>query len=103
RFIGIQKHGYGPLLDDPDRLLLLPRGFTYKIISRKGDKMADGFLVPGLADGMAAFEENGKVILVRNHEVSPGDIEQGPYGPNAERSEERRVGKECRTERCADE
>lgn len=82
--IGIQKHGYGPLLDDPDRLLLLPRGFTYKIISRKGDKMADGFLVPGLADGMAAFEENGKVILVRNHEVSPGDIEQGPYGPNAE-------------------
>lgn len=81
---GVQKHGYGPLLEDPDKMILLPKGFTYKIISRKGDKMSDGFLVPGLADGMAAFEENDKVILVRNHEVSPGDIEQGPYGPKSE-------------------
>lgn len=81
---GMHKTGYGPLLSDPDNILLLPKGFTYKIISKKGDKMSDGFLVPGLADGMAAFEENGKVILVRNHEVSPGDIEQGPYGPKGE-------------------
>lgn len=81
---GIEKNGYGALLSDPDNVLLLPEGFTYKIISKKGDKMSDGFFVPGLADGMAAFEENGKVILVRNHEISPGDIEQGPYGPKGE-------------------
>ena len=32
--------------------------------------MSDGYLVPGKADGMAAFEgEDGRVILVRNHEL----------------------------------
>lgn len=84
QFPGVHKPGYGSLLSDPDNILLLPDGFTYKIISSKGDLMSDGFFVPGLADGMAAFEEDGKVILVRNHEISPGDIKQGPYGQDAE-------------------
>ena len=58
----------------------LPEGFSYKVISKWGNPMSDGFLVPGLADGMAAFDEGGKVVLVRNHEISPGDPEYGPFG-----------------------
>lgn len=46
--------------------------------------MSDGFLVPGAADGMAAFPgPNGKTILVRNHELS--SAEQGPFGRRLER------------------
>lgn len=73
--------GYGPLLPDPQRVLDLPDGFSYKIISKEGDLMNDGFLVPGLADGMATFQgENGKVIIIRNHEVSLGDNGHGAFG-----------------------
>ena len=32
---------YGPLVEDPDGILDLPEGFTYKIISALGDKMTD--------------------------------------------------------------
>ncbi|EDX27052.1 hypothetical protein [Streptomyces sp. Mg1] len=28
--------GYGPLLPDPDRLLDLPAGFSYRVLSRAG-------------------------------------------------------------------
>ena len=35
--------GYGPILPDPDEVLSLPQGFSYKIISRLGDRMDDGF------------------------------------------------------------
>jgi secreted PhoX family phosphatase len=63
--------GYGPLLPDPARLLDLPRGFTYRIISRHGDRMDDGYPVPDRADGMGAFGLDGRhVALVRNHELA---------------------------------
>ncbi|MEL6191406.1 MAG: alkaline phosphatase PhoX [Bacteroidota bacterium] len=79
------SEGYGPLLDDIEGILQLPKGFTYKIISRHGDKMDDGFYVPGLADGMATFPgPDGKVIIIRNHEVSPEDVEYGPFGKRKE-------------------
>lgn len=81
---GPQKPGYGSLIPDVDKILELPKGFTYKIISHKGNKMSDGYLQPGLSDGMAAFQSGEKTILVRNHEISPGDMEQGPYGPKGE-------------------
>ncbi|MEM6829418.1 MAG: alkaline phosphatase PhoX [Bacteroidota bacterium] len=57
----------------------LPDGFSAKIISRWGDTMSDGFKVPGLADGMAAFSVDGNVVLVRNHEIGNGE-EYGPFG-----------------------
>jgi secreted PhoX family phosphatase len=80
-----QPFGYGPLVPDPQGVLELPRGFSYKIISRKGEKMNDGFLVPGKADAMATFAgPKGKIILVRNHEISPGDTGEGPFGKNNE-------------------
>jgi uncharacterized protein len=62
---------FNPLLTpDPRRILDLPPGFSYKVISRTGDPMADGFIVPARPDGMATFPgPDGLTILVRNHEV----------------------------------
>jgi len=73
--------GYGPLVADPRRIFDLPEGFTYKIISRTGEIMSDGLHVPGRADGMAAFAgPDGRVILVRNHELDPPMPQLGPFG-----------------------
>ncbi len=72
--------GYGPLLPDPKQILNLPKGFSYKIISQKGNKMSDGLLVPGAPDGMATFKgPRGTVILVRNHELT-GTVGSGAFG-----------------------
>ena len=77
--------GYGPLVTDPRRVLDLPAGFTYKIISARGESMDDGFVVPGQHDGMGAFEgAGGRVVLVRNHELSPSHAAQTPFGSNFE-------------------
>jgi len=73
--------GYGPLVKDPLGVLDLPEGFTYKVISKQGEPMDDGLLVPGKADGMAAFPaEDGRVIVVRNHEIVPTDKSLGAFG-----------------------
>lgn len=77
--------GYGPLLTDAAGILNLPKGFSYQIISRKGERMDDGFLVPGRADGMGAFRgKDGKIILVRNHENDAIGLEEGAFGPGNE-------------------
>jgi len=66
---------------DPANYLDLPEGFDYKIISRAGQSMTDGFIVPGRPDGMGAFEgPSGQVLLVRNHENSPMPAENSPFG-----------------------
>ena len=62
----------GPLHADPDKLLDLPDGFCYKIVSTAGDPMSDGLRVPFAHDGMAAFPgDDGRIILVCNHELGP--------------------------------
>lgn len=67
-----QVEGYGPLIPDPARLLDLPKGFSYRVISRVGNIMDDGLPVPDAADGMGAFGlPDGRVALVRNHELRP--------------------------------
>lgn len=77
---------FGPLITDPEGILDLPEGFSYRIISTVGNLMDDGLLVPGNADGMAAFPgPEGRTILVRNHELSPGARAAGPFGENNER------------------
>lgn len=79
------QSGYGPLLRDPNGILNLPEGFSYKIISRRGEKMADGLLLPGAPDGMAAFASpDGRVIVVRNHELTPRSVELGAFGEKYE-------------------
>lgn len=72
---------YGQLVVDPKRLLDLPEGFSYKVLSVTGDTMSDGLRTPGAPDGMAAFAgRSGKVILVRNHELSDNQTFEGPFG-----------------------
>lgn len=71
--------GYGRLLTDPEGMLDLPAHFSYQVISRKGQQMDDGLLVPGAPDGMATFRgPYGLTILIRNHELTPDDT--GPWG-----------------------
>ncbi|AKM06236.1 alkaline phosphatase PhoX [Pelagerythrobacter marensis] len=74
--------GYGPLRSDPAGLIDLPEGFSYRTISNLGEMMNDGFTVPDAADGMGCFDlGNGKLALVRNHELVPGKDGGGVAGP----------------------
>ena len=41
--------GYGPLVPDPEGLLDLPEGFSYRLLSSLGDVMSDGGTVPDKA------------------------------------------------------
>ncbi|MEO0560002.1 MAG: alkaline phosphatase PhoX [Bacteroidota bacterium] len=75
-------YGFGPLDRDPAGMLDLPRGFSYRVVSRWKDTMDDGFLVPHRPDGMAAFPgPDGLTVLIRNHEVnSNANADEGPFG-----------------------
>lgn len=78
-------HGYGALVPDPAGKFDLPNGFSYSVITESGKTMSDGFLVPGLPDGMGAFAgEDGRVILICNHEIHPRKEKYSPYGKNNE-------------------
>lgn len=78
--------GYGPLQSDTAGYLDLPRGFAYSVLSRAGDAMDDGFVVPDAFDGMGCFPlKGGRLALVRNHELSLGDERKGPTGGDASR------------------
>ncbi|MHA4895879.1 alkaline phosphatase PhoX [Pedobacter sp. PWIIR3] len=73
--------GFGPLAYRTGDVLSLPKGFVAKVISRKGDLMNDGLLMPGMYDGMGSFaHQGGKTILIRNHENTPGADVHGPFG-----------------------
>ena len=73
----------GRLVPDPSGIVDLPEGFTYTMLSRVGEEMDDGLLVPALHDGMAAFPgEGGKTVLVRNHETLLSD---GAFGADNSR------------------
>ena len=77
----VEALDYGPLVPDPKGVFDLPEGFSYKIISKQGDKMDDGLLVPGKQDGMGTFPaEDGRTIIVRNHEIVPTDKDLGAFG-----------------------
>ncbi len=73
--------GYGDLRSDPNGLLDLPSGFEYRVFSKVGQTMDDGFRVPGAHDGMGAFPgPRGTTILVRNHELLASASELGAFG-----------------------
>ena len=79
----IPRHtGFGPLKDDPKGIIALPDGFSYRIVSRRGEMMSDGFYVPARHDGMATFPgPDGMTLIVRNHEIAPGaDPTDGAFG-----------------------
>ena len=78
--------GYGPLVEDPAGVLSLPKGFRYKILSTAGEDMADGLMLPGRPDAMAAFPAaDGKVVVVRNHELTSDDTDVSPFGEDESR------------------
>ena len=85
------REGYGPLVPDPKGILDLPRGFSYKILSREGEPLRSGEgAVPSHCDGMAAFPgKKGRTWLVRNHENRPDAAHRVPpvkgvtYDPGA--------------------
>jgi secreted PhoX family phosphatase len=69
--------GYGQLVSDPRGLLDLPAGFQYRALSRTGDGLSSGGVVPSAHDGMAAFSAGSKgTWLVRNHEVDLEAVEE---------------------------
>ncbi|MGW8552996.1 alkaline phosphatase PhoX [Streptomyces tubercidicus] len=63
--------GYGPLIADPDGILALPAGFSYRIITRTGvTKLDSGESTPSNHDGTGTFEgHRGTTFLVNNHEL----------------------------------
>jgi secreted PhoX family phosphatase len=67
------------LTRDPHGILDLPPGFSYRVISRAGTRMPDGFRVPGRFDAMGVFESEGRLVLMRNHEIAPGEAVNGPF------------------------
>lgn len=81
--------GYGPLIPDPAKIIDLPAGFRYTILSRAGEMMDDGLRVPGLHDAMGAFpfvRDDGttdpdRTVLVRNHEIEEAHKTTGAYDP----------------------
>ncbi len=76
---------FGPLVPDPEGIFDLPAGFSYRVISRMGQTMADGLLVPGRPDAMAAFPgDDGLTLIVCNHEVSGGAIAESAFGDKAQ-------------------
>jgi len=63
----------GDLVADPDGILNLPPGFSYQVLQRAGDPMADGLKVPEAPDGMACFAgDDGTWVVMRNHEIHEG-------------------------------
>lgn len=81
--------GFGPLVPDPAGVFDLPAGFSYRVISREGERMTDGLVLPGMPDGMAAFESrredgtaDGRTLIVRNHEIADSNRVPGPFGEN---------------------
>lgn len=82
--VGEAAASLGSLRPDPDRIMDLPAGFSYRIVSRAGERMDDGLRVPHAHDGMAAFAGNdGRIILICNHELEISELKLSAYGPNA--------------------
>lgn len=82
--------GYGPLVPDPNGLLALPQGFSYKIVAEAGKTLLEsGEPTPSDADGTASFPSRGGSTLVNNHEIGGGEPYRVPalagltYDPGA--------------------
>ncbi|MFI1433273.1 alkaline phosphatase PhoX [Streptomyces lydicus] len=63
--------GYGQLLPDPDGILALPAGFSYRIITHSGvTTLESGETTPSNHDGTGTFAgPRGTTLLVNNHEL----------------------------------
>lgn len=76
----------GPIRKDPRGVFDLPSGFSYEVIARRGEEMADGLLVPDKPDGMASLPlAGGLTALICNHENSTTPDHASAFGPRDER------------------
>ena len=73
-----EVEGYGPLKSDPNGLLDLPDGFSYRIVSQGGETMADGLLVPGQFDGMGCFGLGGTRVALVPQPRTEGVVRRAP-------------------------
>ncbi|MFE7764545.1 alkaline phosphatase PhoX [Streptomyces sp. NPDC057438] len=66
-----ERVGYGPLVPDPEGILALPAGFSYRILTYSGrTTLESGEFTPAKQDGTAAFPgPRGTTLLVNNHEL----------------------------------
>lgn len=77
-----RSSGNAPLVADPQGVIDLQAGFSYRVLLRAGAAMADGYRLPARPDAMGVFAgPRGRLVLMCNHEV-PGVFEWGPYYPN---------------------
>ena len=73
--LGFQNENHlDKMTKDVNKILDIHPSLDYRIISKEGSKMSDGFKVPALADGMGSFKVDDKIVLVRNHEL---DLKNG--------------------------
>ncbi|CAN5314241.1 DUF839 domain-containing protein [soil metagenome] len=75
----LRAYGYGDLVptaakNTGETLLTLPKGFEYNIIGRFKGIMSDGRPTPAAHDGMWTFKVRDELRVVRNHEVSNGQV-----------------------------
>jgi uncharacterized protein len=82
--------GYGALVSDPNGILALPEGFSYKLIARSGQTPTADGMHPSDPDGMGVFGgADGGSVLVTNHENSGNEpfgvpaVEGVTYDPGA--------------------
>lgn len=88
---------FGQLVGDPQGILNLPSGFSYRLLTRTGDRMSDGLITPSAPDGMAAFPVPGakhQSLLVRNHELDSIGEEVNAFEGNADKAR-KHVGKQA--------
>lgn len=85
--------GFGPLVPDPDHILSLPEGFSYRILATVGETvMEDGSKTPADMDGMAAFATAAGTTLVYNHEISGSELPPVPNTPGLTYDEKAKGG-----------
>ena len=74
--------GYGPLVPDPNHLLALPQGFSYRVVAQSGQTPTLDGLYPSDPDGMGVFAAaGGGSTLVTNHENSGNELYAVPAVP----------------------
>ncbi len=74
-----KAYGYGELFpvaakNTGETLITLPKGFEYNVLGRIKSIMSDGRPTPGAHDGMWTFKVGKQFRIVRNHEVSNGQV-----------------------------
>jgi secreted PhoX family phosphatase len=73
--------GYGPLVSDPNGLLALPEGFSYKVVAQSGTQVGQIPVYPSNTDGMGVFRRRRGSILISNHENRGSEPYRVPVVP----------------------